>query len=122
MRKQSFSRIIAFFMALVLSLSVALTALAAYETIPYGEQSTAVRKMQDALRNKGYYKGAVDGKFGPATKTAVIKFQKAVGITADGKPGNQTLTALYKGKSALNKTTNGKIQLVTNPTDPHTLY
>jgi len=122
MRKQSVSRMIAFVMALVLALSVAVTALAAYDTIPYGEQSTQVRKMQDKLKTKGYYKGAVDGKFGPATKAAVIKFQKAVGITADGKPGDQTLTALYKGKTALNKTTNGKIQLVTKPTDPHTLY
>lgn len=122
MRKQWISRLIAFVLALVLCLSTVAAALAAYETIPYGEQSTAVRKMQDALKTKGYYCGAVDGKFGPATKTAVIKFQKDVGITADGKPGNLTLTALYKGKSAINQTKNGAIQLVTNPTNPHTLY
>ncbi len=122
MRKQRISRIAAFVMALVLSLSVAVTALAAYETIPYGEQSTQVRKMQNALRNKGYYNGAVDGKFGPATKAAVIKYQKAIGITADGKPGNRTLTALYEGKTAINQAHSYERTVWSTPTNPRTLY
>ena len=122
MRKQWISRLMAFVMALVLSLSVVAVALADYNTIPYGEQSTNVRKMQDKLRSKGFYKGAVDGKFGPSTKTAVIKFQKSVGITADGKPGNKTLTALYHGKSAINKADDGEKLYNANPSDPHTLY
>jgi len=121
MRKQWISRLVAFVTVLVLSLSMVAAAFA-YETIPYGEQSTAVRKMQDKLKTKGYYRGAVDGKFGPATKAAVIKFQKAVGITADGKPGNVTLTALYEGKSAINRAVNGERNYTTNPTNPHTLY
>lgn len=122
MRKQWMIRLSAFVTALVLCLSMAASALAAYQTIPYGAQGTPVRKMQDKLRAKGYYRGAVDGKFGPATKAAVIKFQKAVGITADGKPGNLTLTALYEGKSAINKAVNGERNYTTNPKDPHTLY
>ena len=122
MRKQWISRLMAFVMALVLCLSTVAVALAAYDTIPYGEQSTAVRKMQDALRTKGYYKGAVDGKFGAATKAAVIKFQKAVGITADGKPGNKTLTALYEGKSAINKSNSYERTEWSKPTNPQTLY
>lgn len=121
MRKQWISRMVAFVTALVLCLGMAAAALA-YETIPYGEQSTDVRKMQDKLKAKGYYRGAVDGKFGPATKAAVIKFQKSVGITADGKPGNKTLTALYEGKSAINKANNGERNYTTNPTNPRTLY
>lgn len=121
MRKQWISRLVAFVTALVLCLGAVAAALA-YETIPYGEQSTDVRKMQDKLKSKGYYRGAVDGKFGPATKAAVIKFQKSVGITADGKPGDKTLTALYHGKSAINKADNGERNYTTNPTNPHTLY
>lgn len=121
MRKQWISRLVAFVTALVLCLAAVAAALA-YETIPYGEQSTDVRKMQDKLKSKGYYRGAVDGKFGPATKAAVIKFQKSVGITADGKPGDKTLTALYHGKSAINKADNGERNYTTNPTNPHTLY
>lgn len=121
MRKQWISRLVAFVTALVLSLSMVAAALA-YETIPYGEQSTDVRKMQDKLKSKGYYRGAVDGKFGPSTKAAVIKFQKDVGINADGKPGHVTLTALYKGKTAVNQADNSERLYTTNPTDPHTLY
>lgn len=117
-----FVRVFAFAVALVLSLSVAIAALAEYSTIPYGEQSDAVRKMQATLRSKGYYKGAVDGKFGPATKSAVIKFQNAVGISADGRPGNKTLTALYEGKSAINKAKNTELKNSMEPTNPHTLY
>lgn len=122
MRKLTFSRVIAFTMALMLILSVAATALAAYDTIPYGEQSDNVRKMQSKLKDKGYYSGSIDGKFGPATRKAVYKFQSAVGITADGKPGNKTLTALYEGTSALNKTNNREITNVAKPTNPRALY
>ena len=122
MRKLFVTRLSAFVMALVLLLSMAATALAAYQTIPYGEQSTAVREMQNALWKKGYYKGSVDGKFGPATKAAVIKFQKAVGLTADGRPGNRTLTALYEGKSAVNQAKNGERAAYAKPTNPRTMY
>ena len=120
--RKTIIRITAFVMALVLSLALAATALADYKTIPYGEQSNAVRKMQDKLKDKGYYRGAVDGKFGPATKAAVIKFQKSLGITADGKPGNKTLTALYEGKSAINQANNTQQKQLTKPENPRTLY
>ena len=121
MQNQRFPRIIAFTMALMLLLSVAVSALA-YSTIPYCEQSDAVRQMQTALKSKKCYTGSVDGKFGPATKKAVIKFQKAVGIRADGKPGNKTLTALYDGSTALNKTSNTERKNLTKPTNPRALY
>lgn len=96
--RMSFVRFVAFLMALILCLSVVATALA-YNTIPYGEESQDVRDMQSKLKSKGYYKGKVDGKFGPETRRAVRKFQEAIGITVDGKPGNRTLTALYEGTS-----------------------
>ncbi len=101
--RMSFVRFVAFLMALILCLSVVATALA-YNTIPYGEESQDVRDMQSKLKSKGYYKGKVDGKFGPETRRAVRKFQEAIGITVDGKPGNRTLTALYEGTSAINGT------------------
>lgn len=115
-------RLVAFVMAMILVLSVAATALAAYGTIPYGEQSNEVRKMQNALKKKGFYAGAVDGKFGPSTKSAVIKYQKYLGITADGKPGNKTLTALYEGRSALNSTYNTELKNSITATNPRTLH
>ena len=122
MMKRS-SRIMAFFMALLLALSVAATAMAAYATIPYGEQSDNVRRMQMKLKDKGYYRGTVDGKFGPATRKAVVKFQTAVGLTPDGKPGDKTLTALYNGVGAINGGNPSlQKQLQQKPTNPTTLY
>jgi len=122
MNKKTIVRILAFTTALILSLSVVITAFAAYETIPFGEQSDRVRKMQKALRSKGYYKGSVDGKFGADTRKAVYRFQNSLGIKADGKPGNSTLTALYEGSSALNKTSNTERKELTKPSNPRTLY
>lgn len=120
--KQKFLRVLAFALALVLSLSVVLTAFAEYKTIPYGSTGNNVRKMQNALKNKGFYKGSVDGVFGESTRNAVRKFQNSVGIRADGKPGNTTLTALYEGKSAINKTSNTQLKQQTKPKNPSTLY
>ena len=119
--RMSFVRFVAFLMALILCLSVVATALA-YNTIPYGEESQDVRDMQSKLKSKGYYKGKVDGKFGPETRRAVRKFQEAIGITVDGKPGNRTLTALYEGTSAINGTRDRERIDTSKPKNPNTLY
>ena len=51
----------------------------------------------------------VDGSFGPASKNATIKFQKATGLTADGSFGPNTIkkmkTVLNDGKVTLKKST-----------------
>ena len=119
--RMSFVRFAAFLMALILCLSVVATALA-YNTIPYGEESQDVREMQSKLKSKGYYKGKVDGKFGPETRRAVRKFQEAIGITVDGKPGDRTLTALYEGTSAINGTRDRERIDTSKPNNPNTLY
>lgn len=69
------------------------------ETVPaasykVGSSGEAVREIQQRLRDWGYYKGAVDGKYGEATRTAVVLFQKKHGITADGIVGKQTAEKL----------------------------
>lgn len=46
--------------------------------------------LQVHLKNLGYYTGALDGKFGLATQTAVKALQTAVGISVDGVVGPQT--------------------------------
>lgn len=113
-------RLLAALTAIVLLLTYCLSALA-YETIPFGTQSTAVRAMQRALKSKGYYKGTVDGKFGQKTRSAVYRYQKAIGLRADGKPGNKTLSALYEGTSAANTVDNKKASAVVTK-NPKTLY
>ena len=59
-----------------------------------GSKGEDVKKIQNKLKEKGYYNGAVDGVFGNKTKDAVIKFQKDKGLTQDGIVGSKTLNAL----------------------------
>ena len=65
--------------------------------------SDRVREVQKRLKQLGYYNGAADGDFGPATEKAVKEFQKANGLTADGKVGQQTLTKLNSSSAVTYK-------------------
>ncbi|MFH1777198.1 MAG: peptidoglycan-binding protein [Candidatus Omnitrophota bacterium] len=56
----------------------------------------AVKQIQTALRNAGYYTGTVDGIIGPRTKKAIKTFQKKHGLIADGEVGNKTWFKLSK--------------------------
>ena len=59
-----------------------------------GSSGDAVKEIQQRLKDWGYYSGSVDGKYGEATRTAVIWFQKKHGISADGIVGAQTAEKL----------------------------
>ena len=59
-----------------------------------GSVGNEVTSIQNALKSRGYYTGAVDGIFGSKTLSAVKNFQKAQGLTVDGIAGPQTLKAL----------------------------
>ncbi len=70
-------------------------------TLKQGDKGLLVEGLQAALSGLGYYEGAVDGIFGPLTKTSVTKFQKEAGLQADGLAGPKTigaLTAMYQRK------------------------
>lgn len=58
--------------------------------IQLGDIGASVKEIQSILNGKGYNCGAVDGNFGSGTKTAVINFQRAKGLTQDGVVGAQT--------------------------------
>ena len=62
--------------------------------VKQGSSGSIVKKIQTKLKNWGYYKGTVDGVYGPKTKSAVILFQKRNGLTADGIVGTKTFAAL----------------------------
>ncbi len=62
-------------------------------TVSEGSSGDAVRAAQNALRAKGY-SVAVDGAFGSGTKSAVVSFQSANGLTADGIVGLNTWAKL----------------------------
>jgi len=54
------------------------------------------KQIQRALKSAGYYDGPIDGKIGPKTKAAIIKFQKANGLKADGIVGKRTSAELNR--------------------------
>ena len=54
----------------------------------------STRDIQQALKNSGFYQGAVDGKMGPMTKEAVREFQRVHGLKDDGVVGKQTWAKL----------------------------
>ena len=62
--------------------------------IKQGNQGDLVKKVQQKLKNWGYYKGKVDGVFGAQTKEAVKYFQRKNGLKVDGIVGKNTLKAL----------------------------
>jgi len=53
-----------------------------------------VRSAQSALIAQGYDAGSVDGQYGPATRSALLKFQADKGLTQTGTLDGATLSAL----------------------------
>lgn len=67
-------------------------------TLSSGSTGTAVRRLQRSLTAALGRTVAIDGDFGPATKTAVTDYQKSRGLSADGIVGTLTWTALQSGR------------------------
>ena len=58
-----------------------------------GKVGTA-QEIQQALKQAGFYQGAIDGKVGPKTQQAIKEFQQAHQLKVDGKVGPRTWAAL----------------------------
>jgi len=65
-------------------------------TLREGMGGPAVSRVQETLRVRGFYNGAVDGLFGPATEAAVKAFQRSVQLADDGVVGPATWQALLQ--------------------------
>lgn len=59
-----------------------------------GSSGATVKKVQQKLKNWGYYSGSIDGIYGKNTVAAVKLFQKKNGLTVDGIAGTKTLAAM----------------------------
>ena len=69
-------------------------------TSEIGDSGTKVKKLQQALKLRGYYSGPIDGDYGEATEAAVKAFQKAKGMSRDGIAGKSTIYYLFGEKAA----------------------
>lgn len=69
------------------------------DAVPNLDQDN-IRKVQQALEEKGFEVGPVDGILGPRTKEAVRNFQDRYGMKASGEIDNQTLFALGEAELA----------------------
>jgi hypothetical protein len=82
-----------------------------YGDVPYGPQPAFEGKIADGsapgqngpslptvvqqqLAKRGYYKGSIDGKFGPASRSALSRFQHQNGLQETGRIDEPTLMAL----------------------------
>ena len=64
-------------------------------------RESEIAALQVGLRDRGLYRGTVDGVLGPGTEHAVRRFQRRAGLAADGVPGARTRKALGRyGKRA----------------------
>lgn len=62
-----------------------------YKTLKKGmKNNKQVKSLQDRLYKLGWFNGVRDGDFGPATQTAVKKFQKAIGLSEAEQDGIAT--------------------------------
>lgn len=73
--------------AIFFSASVASAYTFVAPTMKVGSKGAQVVELQKVLNAGGYGTLTEDGNFGPMTKAAVIKWQKAVGLTGDGVVG-----------------------------------
>ena len=60
----------------------------------FGSNGADVKALQQILKNLGYFTVVPNGNYGPMTREAVIKFQKAKGIAPLGYVGPNTRNAL----------------------------
>jgi len=83
--------------AIILSLSVAVSAQAASNSLlRLGSRGSEVSALQRELKNRGYFTyPKITGYFGYITRDAVIRFQRDNGLLVDGIVGPQTRGALY---------------------------
>ena len=80
---------------------------------PSGPTQDRYREIQQALADKGYFTGTVDGSWGPEATDALKRFQTEQSISGGGKINSLSLIALGLGPKREEST-----QLIANPELP----
>lgn len=65
-----------------------------YPTVRMGDRGFVVEHLQRTLAGLNYHAGAIDGRFGQATRASVLAFQADHRLVADGVAGPKTWDAL----------------------------
>ena len=88
--KDTGKRIFLFVLALMLAMPATYSAV----VLEVGSSGENVRKVQQRLIQYDYLDGEADGKYGEATRDAVMLFQRRNGLSVDGRVGPDTAAAL----------------------------
>ena len=78
-------------------------------------QGDDVKAVQNKLNSLGFNCGTADGYYGNDTRSAVISFQSAKGLTADGEVGPATWNALFSSSSTSTGNSYTRLLKVTSP-------
>ena len=86
-------------------LGLSLTA-SAFAVTPSEEKSAVldqqgIKKVQETLHDKGYYKGKVDGILGPQTRAGIRKYQKSENLPVTGHLDGETSGKLGVGPESV---------------------
>lgn len=65
-----------------------------FETAPPQIQRSVISDAQDLLARRGYYRGEIDGAYGPSTEFALRAYQSQAGMQPSGSFDMATLTAM----------------------------
>ena len=87
-----------------------------------GRGSGAVRVLQRRLDAAGYAPGPIDGRYGPRTEQAVIRFQAAHGLRVDGIAGPQTFAGLERVRDSQRRASRPKPSSRVKPSPPSALH
>ena len=68
-----------------------------YPRAPQQPTPDRYKEIQQALADKGYFGGPVDGNWGPSSTDALKRFQHDQNLVEDGKVGSLSLIALGLG-------------------------
>ena len=79
--------------------SAADSAASTSDELKEGDEGTAVKELQQRLKELGYFNTYCTGTYGSVTVASVKAFQTRNGLTADGVAGKTTLTKLYSSSA-----------------------